>query len=55
MAVFKCDIPKEQNELIKVVAKKSFMSRQKYIEKLINDHAIEQARIILGEKEAIND
>lgn len=49
MAVFKCDIPKEQNELIKAVAKKSFMSRQKYIEKLINDHAVEQAKIILSE------
>lgn len=39
MAVFKCDIPKEQNELIKQAAKNSFMSRQKYIEKLIHDHA----------------
>lgn len=50
MAVFKCDIPDEVNEMIKQAAKDSFMSRQKYIEKLIHDDAENQARIMLRGK-----
>lgn len=52
MAVFKCDIPKDQNELIKQAAKEAFMSRQKFIEKMIIE-AAEKHR--LSKKEAIND
>lgn len=50
MAVFKCDIPENINEMIKQAAKDSFMSRQKYIEKLIHDDAENQARIMLRSK-----
>jgi len=47
MAVFKCDIPHEHNEMIKQAAKESYMSRQKFIEKMIVEAAEEQARIVL--------
>jgi hypothetical protein len=50
MAVFKTNIPEDINDMIKQAAKDSFMSRQKYIEKLIHDDAENQARIMLRSK-----
>lgn len=50
MAVFKCDIPYDYNEMIKLAAKKNYMSRQKYLEKLIFTTAERQARIVLKNK-----
>ena len=50
MAVFKCDIPHEHNEMIKQAAKDSYMSRQKFIEKMIIEAAETQARIVLRSK-----
>ena len=48
MAVFKCDIPHEHNEMIKLAAKKSFMSKQKFIEKMIIEAAEEQATLTMS-------
>lgn len=44
MAVFKCDIPHEQNELIKIAASEAYQSRQKYLEQAIKDLADKQAK-----------
>lgn len=47
MATFKCDIPEEHNEMIKLAAKESFQSRQKYLESKIIDLAEKQAKKVL--------
>lgn len=51
MAFFHYDIPHDHNEMIKLAAKESFMSRQKYLEKLIIEAAEKQARIVLKKNE----
>lgn len=50
MPIFKCDIPHEHNEMIKLAAKEAFQSRQKYLESKILDLAEKQARKVLKEK-----
>lgn len=50
MAVFKCDIPKEHNEMIKLAASESFQSRQKFLEQKIIEIAEKQAKKVLGGK-----
>lgn len=46
--VFKCHLPDEQNDLIKIEASKVGMSRQKYIEKkIIEAHVIKLAKRIV--------
>lgn len=44
MAGFKCDIPHDHNEMIKLAAKESFQSRQKYLEQKILELAEKQAK-----------
>jgi len=50
MAVFKCDIPSDHNEMIKLAARENMQSRQKYIEQLIIESAKKQARKVLKNK-----
>ena len=50
MAVFKTDIREDKNEMIKIAAKEAFMSRQKFIEKLIDDAAKCQAKKVLADE-----
>lgn len=47
MATFKCNIPHEHNEMIKVAAAESFQSRQKYLEQKIIEIAEKQAKKVL--------
>lgn len=47
MATFKCDIPHEHNEMIKLAAAESFQSRQKYLEQKIIELAEKQSKKIL--------
>ena len=47
MATFKCDIPREHNEMIKLAASESFQSRQKYLEQKILELAEKQAKKVL--------
>lgn len=50
MAVFKCDIPEDHNAMIHLAAKENFMSRQKFIEKMIIEAAERQARKVLKDE-----
>jgi len=47
MATFKCDIPSDHNEMIKLAASESFQSRQKYLEQKIIEIAEKQAKKVL--------